>query len=206
MSTIKSIGWQAVMLNEPITIMQPTGLNSYAAGMQYKQADQFSWTSPRTDETKDLVPGRVTETIYKGEAQAQALRYRPGSPPEIGGWTVSRILASLIQAYDADMATGIFTNTKFTGRDKKGDAQFKTTNHWDYIQGEALANGAKMKRIKDGEEETVGRPFVLQIYDAFVVDTGSLRAVKKVANQIHRDSIINENVADKIFNWYYKSF
>ena len=205
MDTIKSIAWQSVLLNEMIEWDQPTGITVRSAGMEFTQDKDTQYKITKQEGDRDALPksGIITDWSYKGEASAQALRRWAEGEDEIGGWTVSRILAAMIQGYDPDITQGVFNNVKFTGRDKYGEAQFKTTNHWDYIQLSALANGAKMKRIKDGEEETVGRPFVLQIYDAFVVDTGSLRAVKKVANQIHRDSIINENVADKIFNWYY---
>ena len=205
MDTIKSIAWQSVLLNEMIEWDQPTGITVRSAGMEFTPDKDMQYKITKQEGDLDALPksGIITDWSYKGEASAQALRRWAEGEDEIGGWTVSRILAAMIQGYDPDITQGVFNNVKFTGRDKYGEAEFKTTNHWDYIQGEALANGAKMKRIKDGEEETVGRPFVLQIYDAFVVDTGSIRAVKKVANQIHRDGIINENVADKIFNWYY---
>ena len=205
MSTIKSVGWQAVLLNTPIQIEQPTGLYAYAAGMQYTPDEEgsFKWSAKRRSEDKDLLPSDITETTYQGEAQAQAFRYRP-SGREIGGWTVSRILASLIQAYDADMATGVFTNSKYVGRNKEGKAEFKTTNYWNDIQKAALANGAEVEIVNDqGIKEKRGDPFVLQIYDAFLVDSGSLDAVRKVSNKIHKEGLINDNAAGKVFKWYH---
>ena len=111
MDTLKSVAWQSVLLNQMITIRQPNGLKAYAGGMTFTEdADSLNWKSPKGMITES---GLVAEKTYTGTASAQALRKRQGDTYEVGGWTVSRILAELIQAYDGSMASGVFTNNKY---------------------------------------------------------------------------------------------
>ena len=184
MSTLKSVGWQSVLLNEMIEIGQPTGLKAYAAGMEYEQDIQTQWKAPPGVVTES---GKVIDYTYEGKAEAQALRHRQDSPPEIGGWTVSRILASLIQAYDASMATGVFTNKRYN---HNGGPPLETGN-WNKVIETAKKNGAT-------------NPFVFQNFDAFVGDSGTIGIVRDIANDIHKGDIINQDAASKVFNWYHK--
>lgn len=63
------------------------------------------------------------------------------------------------------------------------------TKSWNNIKQTAKAFGAT-------------NPFVLQIYDAFLTDSGSLFETRKAANKHHKDSIINEQAIEKMFDWY----
>ena len=49
-------------------------------------------------------------------------------------------------------------------------------------------------------------PFVLQIYDAFLTDSGTMDVVRRSANEHHKNSIINEQGIEKLFDWYESSF
>ena len=182
MDTLKSVAWQSVLLNQMIAIRQPNGLKAYAGGMSFTEdADSLNWKSPKGMITES---GLVAEKTYTGTASAQALRKRQGDTYEVGGWTVSRILAELIQAYDGSMASGVFTNNKYN----PAGSPTKTGN-WDKIKGVAKSNGAS-------------NTFVLQNFDAFIGDSGTIGVVGEVANDIHKKDIFNENAAGKVFNWY----
>ena len=199
MDTLKSVGWQSVLLNEMIEIPQPTGIKAFAAGQEFEEAGNIQWKAPNELITES---GIIYDPLYEGKASAQALRHRQDSPPEIGGWTVSRILASLIQAYDASMATGVFTNTRYN---HNGGPPLNTGN-WNKIIEEAKANGSNVKEVinkKTGKKEFIGQPFVFQNFDAFVGDSGTIGIVRDIANDIHKNDIINEDAASKVFNWYH---
>ncbi len=204
MDTLKSVAWQSVLLNQMITIRQPNGLKAYAGGISYTEdTDKLNWKAPTGTKMREkeipsslsndkITPGTITEsglvaeTTYKGTASAQALRKRQGDTYEVGGWTVSRILAELIQAYDGSMAAGVFSNTKYN---HNGGPPLETGN-WNRIKAVAKANGST-------------NTFVLQNFDAFIGDSGSIGIVGEVANDIHKKDILNENAAAKVFNWYH---
>ena len=90
-----------------------------------------------------------------------------------GGWTTGRLLPALVQPYDANMI-----------------ARTLSGKSWERINAESAAQGNK-------------DPFVLPIFDAFLVDLGSMNAVMEDANKHHIDSIINHNYIEKVAdNWY----
>ena len=205
MDTLKAVGWQSVLINDMIEIPQPTGIKTYAAGQVFEKSGALQWKAPTGTITKS---GQVTDTLYKGKASAQGIRIRNEGGTEsreIGGWTVSRILASLIQAYDASMTTGVFTNSKYN---HNGGPPLRTGN-WDRVVETAKRNGSNVKEVinkKTGKKEFIGQPFVFQNYDAFVGDSGTIGIVREIANQIHKHDIINEDAASKVFNWYRTGF
>ena len=67
------------------------------------------------------------------------------------------------------------------------------TKSWNKIKEVAKSLGA-------------ANPFVLQIYDAFLTDSGTMDVVRRSANEHHKDSIINEQGIEKLFDWYENSF
>ncbi len=190
MDTVKNVAWQSVLLNEMIPIRQPNGLLTFAAGVQYHKDQELGWRAKPGEITKS---GQVTETTYKGEASAQAERLRPDSEPEIGGWTASRILAALVQAFDANMVATVFSNNRY---DSKTDT-LVPTGTWNFIKEQAKSLGAISK-------EGVSNPFVLQIFDAFLVDSATLGSVREAANKSHKRDMLNESAAQKVFDWYHK--
>ena len=90
-----------------------------------------------------------------------------------GGWTTGRLLPALVQPYDANMI-----------------ARTLSGRSWEKIVAASTAQGNK-------------DPFVLPIFDAFLVDLGSMNAVIDDANKHHIDSIIDHNYIEKVAdNWY----
>ena len=67
------------------------------------------------------------------------------------------------------------------------------TNSWDKIKEIAKSLGA-------------ANPFVLQIYDAFLTDSGTMDVVRRSANEHHKNSLINEQAIEKLFDWYESTF
>ena len=67
------------------------------------------------------------------------------------------------------------------------------TNSWNKIKEIAKSLGA-------------ANPFVLQIYDAFLTDSGTMDVVRRSANEHHKNSLINEQAIEKLFDWYESTF
>jgi hypothetical protein len=63
--------------------------------------------------------------------------------------------------------------------------------------------GSSWKNITNAARSHGAKPFVHPIFDAFLVDLGSLTAVRKESNQNWKDSIRNHNYVEKVAtDWY----
>ena len=116
---------------------------------------------------------KQTSVTHYGEAYSPSAPRNQGGMRIFGGWTTGRLLPALVQPYDANMI-----------------ARTLSGNSWNRIIEESTAAGN-------------AQPFVLPIFDAFLVDLGSMNAVLEESNKHHIDSIINHNYVEKVaHDWY----
>jgi len=116
---------------------------------------------------------RETKVTHYQEAYTPSARRMQGTMPIQGGWTTGRLLPALVQPYDANMI-----------------ARTLSGNSWNRI-------------VKESTEAGNAQPFVLPIFDAFLVDLGSMNAVLEESNKHHIESIFNHNYVDKVaVDWY----
>ena len=85
-------------------------------------------------------------------------------------------MPALVQPYDANMI-----------------ARTMSGPSWNRITEAAKSYGAQSA-------------FVLPIFDAFMVDLGTLTAVREEANKHHKESMINHDYSEKIARDWYKQF
>ena len=110
---------------------------------------------------------------HYGEKYSPSAPRTQGGMEILGGWTTGRLLPALVQPYDANMV-----------------ARTLSGKSWERIIAESTGEGNK-------------DPFVLPIFDAFLVDLGSMDAVIEEANKHHIDSIRDHSYVEKIVdNWY----
>ena len=118
-----------------------------------------------------------TVTHYGRKTSPSAARGMAGGDYEIlGGWTTGRIMPALVQPYDANMI-----------------ARTMSGPSWNRITEAAKSYGAQSA-------------FVLPIFDAFMVDLGTLTAVREEANKHHKESMINHDYSEKIARDWYQQF
>tara|TARA_R110001583_G_scaffold65329_2_gene188786 strand:+ start:3188 stop:6904 length:3717 start_codon:yes stop_codon:yes gene_type:complete len=163
---MKSIAFASPLTNTLLQITQPTGLKSTISGLTSVKDGQTEYTLGVGERA------RIRKVQhYTSVTDPSAMKKVAGKDPEFGGYTVGRAQPAIIQAFDSNMVTKVFTKS------------------WDSIKQTAKAFGAT-------------NPFVLQIFDAFLTDSGSLFETRKAANKHHKDSIINEQAIEKVFDWY----
>ena len=132
----------------------------------------------KTDDQGNIVyntyqAAKQTSVTHYGEAYSPSAPRNQGGMRIFGGWTTGRLLPALVQPYDANMI-----------------ARTLSGNSWNRI-------------IEESTKAGNAQPFVLPIFDAFLVDLGSMNAVLEESNKHHIDSIINHNYVEKVaHDWY----
>jgi len=196
---IKTTGYLSALSGVLFQLPQPTGLLSTIAGKDSRQKGQssytLSFTDPETGKVKALTESQqMNVQQYESITSPAAMRKMFGQTV-LGGYATGRLLPALIQAFDANMVTGVFSDAKvgpIVGTDKNGNPIYGksiTTNNWSKIQAAAKANGAE-------------NVFVLPIFDAFLTDLGTNAAVREVANKVYQDSLIEGQMMEKVVDYY----
>lgn len=180
---IKNNAYASAMTDIDIVIDAPAG-NALAIlggeSVQQKFQTKFSETvmeDGRIKLDKKGNPVKPKQRAVTHYAEAYTPSAARGTNFKIqGGWTTGRLLPSLVQPYDANMVA-----RTFSGRS------------WEKIIAASTAQGNK-------------DPFVLPIFDAFLVDLGSMDIVIEEANKHHVESIINQNYVEKIAHTWYSNW
>lgn len=196
---IKTAGYLSALTGVLFQLPQPTGLLSTIAGRDSRQTGQSSYTLSYTDPltgdvTRTTQDGQMNVQQYESVTSPAAMRKMFGQTV-LGGYATGRLLPALIQAFDANMVTGVFTDERvgpIIGKDKNGNPIYGKsikTGNWSRIQEAAKANGAE-------------NVFVLPIFDAFLTDLGTNVAVREVANKVYQNSLVNDLMMEKVIDYY----
>lgn len=196
---IKTTGYLSALTGVLFQVPQPTGILSTIAGRDSRIKGSSSYTlvfqDPETGEIKKPVDsGQMNVTQYESVTTPAAIRKMFGQEV-LGGYATGRLLPALVQAFDANMVTGVFTDRKvgkFIGFDKNGTPKYEKnipTGNWARINKAAKEAGAT-------------NTFVLPIFDAFMTDLGTNEVVRKVANKVYQDSLVNGRMMEKVIEYY----
>ena len=192
---LKSNAQLAILTDQPIKFVNSAGFTSWISGkessLDERKVAHYTFAEPFINAEGQLMPGQKkaqqSVQLHRNQIMPASMTEVDGKV-QVGRETAGGLLATITQSKDGNMVARVFT-----------DSWKSISEASQKLEPAITKEQAQLMKAKGQKRNE--HPFILPIFDAFVVDLGSFNAVRSAANEHHYNSLIESRDTEQVLEW-----